>query len=202
MYFGFGRSLIGFVALGTLITASVLSRAVAIAAGLSVLVATLIACYVLGVVLPPLKRNNVSQMVLAIAFSLLVNISIYYIWSYRESLLGFNLFYIPSESMAPTLQPGDIVLVDSWAYRIKAPTVGDIAVFRMAPSKVVLVKRITGANESHFNAAGDNRRKSIAPDYLRQIEQSQLRGRVTAVLFNIKNDQHLRGLRSIDENGQ
>lgn len=39
-------------------------------------------------------------------------------------------FYIPSESMQPTLQQRDVLLVNEFAYRIGAPHRGDIVVFR------------------------------------------------------------------------
>jgi signal peptidase I len=51
-------------------------------------------------------------------------------------LLGLFLFtfvsrpyYIPSVSMVPTLQVGDVVLVDRIAYRLRRPQFGDLAVF-------------------------------------------------------------------------
>jgi signal peptidase I len=36
---------------------------------------------------------------------------------------------VPSAGMAPTLQPGDLILADRSAYRHAAPTVGDVVVF-------------------------------------------------------------------------
>jgi signal peptidase I len=39
-------------------------------------------------------------------------------------------FYIPSESMQPTLQQRDVLLVNEFAYRLGAPGRGDIVVFR------------------------------------------------------------------------
>ena len=39
-------------------------------------------------------------------------------------------FYIPSESMQPTLQQRDVLLVNEFAYRLSAPHRGDIVVFR------------------------------------------------------------------------
>lgn len=39
-------------------------------------------------------------------------------------------FYIPSQSMVPTLQTRDVLLVDEFAYRLSPPRRGDIVVFR------------------------------------------------------------------------
>jgi signal peptidase I len=50
--------------------------------------------------------------------------------------------YVPSDSMAPTLLPGDRLLVDLRAYRGKPPQRGDIVVFRSPTSSGYEVKRI------------------------------------------------------------
>ncbi|HET6895629.1 MAG TPA: signal peptidase I [Candidatus Baltobacteraceae bacterium] len=39
-------------------------------------------------------------------------------------------FYIPSESMLPTLQQRDVLLVNEFAYRFRTPRRGDIVVFK------------------------------------------------------------------------
>lgn len=39
-------------------------------------------------------------------------------------------FYIPSESMVPTLQQHDVLLVNEFAYRVGSPHRGDIVVFK------------------------------------------------------------------------
>lgn len=48
------------------------------------------------------------------------------------ALIGFVVrpFFIPSESMVPTLKVNDMVLVDELAYRIWSPARGDVVVFR------------------------------------------------------------------------
>jgi signal peptidase I len=51
-------------------------------------------------------------------------------------------FAIPAESMAPTLRPGDHVLVEKLSYRFGAPHRGDLAVFRSPDGGSLAVKRI------------------------------------------------------------
>jgi signal peptidase I len=51
-------------------------------------------------------------------------------------------FRIPSGSMAPTLVPGDSVLVDKTAYRRGPPGTGDLVAFHAPGSGEVLLKRI------------------------------------------------------------
>lgn len=51
-------------------------------------------------------------------------------------------FRIPSDSMAPTLERGDHVLVDKRAYDHAAPDRGDLAVFRAPRGGGVMLKRV------------------------------------------------------------
>jgi len=51
-------------------------------------------------------------------------------------------FGIPSDSMAPTLQRGDHVLVDKLAYRGGAPARGDLAVFEAPRTGEIMLKRV------------------------------------------------------------
>ncbi len=60
----------------------------------------------------------------------------------------FQAFYIPSESMMPTLQKDDRVLVNKVSYHVHAVHRGDIVVFKappgIDPSEKDLVKRVIG----------------------------------------------------------
>ncbi len=59
-------------------------------------------------------------------------------------------FYIPSESMVPTLMPGDRILVNKFVYRLNEPNRGDIIVFEAPPQALKVgerkdfVKRLIG----------------------------------------------------------
>lgn len=54
-------------------------------------------------------------------------------------------FYIPSVSMVPTLQVGDVLLVDEIAYRIESPAQGDVAIFRPPfKAREDYIKRVIG----------------------------------------------------------
>jgi len=61
----------------------------------------------------------------------------------------FQAFYIPSESMVPTLAVDDRVLVNKRSYRLHDPNRGDIAAFKAPPKAETaqikdLVKRVVG----------------------------------------------------------
>jgi signal peptidase I len=60
-------------------------------------------------------------------------------------------FFIPSESMLPTLRPGDRMLVNKFLFRFREPRLGDIVVFRAPPTaspgdgvEVDFIKRLIG----------------------------------------------------------
>jgi signal peptidase I len=62
----------------------------------------------------------------------------------------FQAFYIPSESMEPTLKPGDRVLVNKLSYKVHPIHRGDIVVFKRPPAETSdpaikdLIKRVIG----------------------------------------------------------
>jgi signal peptidase I len=61
----------------------------------------------------------------------------------------FQAFYIPSESMVPTLKVGDRVLVNKLSYKLHDPRRGDIVVFKAPEAAATaeikdLVKRLIG----------------------------------------------------------
>ncbi len=60
-------------------------------------------------------------------------------------------YYIPSSSMAPTLVPGERVLVAKFIYRFTEPSRGDIVVFRYPIDKRRnLIKRVIGLPGEHI----------------------------------------------------
>ncbi len=71
-------------------------------------------------------------------------------------------FYIPSESMIPTLMPGDRILVNKFVYRLNEPRRGDIIVFDAPPAalqgndKKDFVKRLIGLPGDLVEIKGDD----------------------------------------------
>jgi signal peptidase I len=67
-------------------------------------------------------------------------------------------FRVEDASMRPTLEPGDYVLVNRWAYRNRPPRPGDLVVVQdpERPDRF-LVKRVTdAATSTEIRIAGDN----------------------------------------------
>lgn len=76
-------------------------------------------------------------------------------------------FRIPSESMLPTLEEGDLVLVDKYSYGLRLPVVhtkivpagqparGDVVVFRFPPDpNIDYIKRVVGVPGDHIEYVG------------------------------------------------
>ncbi len=70
---------------------------------------------------------------------------LYPLLSYRAYTLGYEVFHIPSRSMAPTLMVDDYIVVDTWHYSEADIVIGEIAVFE-APGRgeVNMIKRVVG----------------------------------------------------------
>jgi signal peptidase I len=64
-------------------------------------------------------------------------------------------FYIPSESMTPTLRVGDRVLVNKFIYRFEEPERGDIVVFESVEGGGEdLIKRVVGVPGDEISVRG------------------------------------------------
>lgn len=99
-----------------------------------------------------------------------------------ESTLGLVPMHVPSRSMTPTLQPGDIIAVDTWHYAFAKPVPGDVAVFADFGKRRLLVKRLVAVRGGSIDAAGDNPTASVPAAALQRVPGSNLRGRVAFIV--------------------
>ncbi|WP_346837082.1 signal peptidase I [Microbulbifer sp. SAOS-129_SWC] len=60
----------------------------------------------------------------------------------RARIWGITFFSMPSRSMQPTLNPGDLIVVETFAYRSSEPAPGDIVVYRAPHSDNAFVGRV------------------------------------------------------------
>jgi signal peptidase I len=80
----------------------------------------------------------------AIEFVVILLISFALVFGFVRPFV-VEAFYIPSQSMVPTLEVGDRVLVNKFIYRFSEPERGDIVVFRSVEGDGEdLIKRVVG----------------------------------------------------------
>lgn len=85
------------------------------------------------------------QWKVVLMFIVVVGAAVYALLSNRTATLGYDVYRLPSRSMAPTLVSGDHVVVDSWHYRTSDPAFGEIATFELPNQRdVIYIKRVVG----------------------------------------------------------
>lgn len=90
------------------------------------------------------EGKKTSSKKLAVA-NLVVSVLIVYFIANRGDWLGYEVYRVPSNSMANTLLFNDFILADSWVYRDEAPKRKDLVVFKYPKDpSVEYVKRVIG----------------------------------------------------------
>lgn len=99
----------------------------------------------------PVRREKNRRIITIIAILLVIIyklfLPLYFIKNYT-----LQFFWIPAESMRPTLQVNDHIVVDKWIYKFQSPQRGDIVVFSPTDEikkenpnlKDVFIKRVIG----------------------------------------------------------
>ena len=112
---------------------------------------------------------------------------------YKHRWLGIHVYFVPSASMEPALKPGQFILVDTWAFDDKTPSLNSVVVFEHGIEKRHLVKRINHwpngelTKNNLWYVMGDNRSFSQDSRYFGGIATSQLIGEVKLILVTISN---------------
>lgn len=137
-----------------------------------------------GLASPPFTLKMRERLFRLLGFSLLSVLSLGLGLANKQSLLGIQVYFVPSPSMAPTLSPGDFILVDTWAYSARPPAVGDIVVFQQADDFAV-VKRCanwpgtnSGIQDNQLYVLGDNPQLSMDSRKIGGIDLGKVNGRV------------------------
>ncbi len=95
------------------------------------------------------------QWYVYLSYGLLCLIAMKTIQMNRGPLFGFDHYRLPSKSMSPTLQFGDFVLVNRWAYTAATPQRGDIVVFQYPKDpSISYVKRVIGLPGDRVTISG------------------------------------------------
>ncbi|MDP9127152.1 MAG: S26 family signal peptidase [Pseudomonadota bacterium] len=98
--------------------------------------------------------------------------------------LGFETYRSLSDDMAPTVLEKECVLVDTWAYRTQAPSVGDLVVVRTPDMKRRYLRRITMVSDGMVLVASDKfQTTSASEDYANNVEipMTRIEGKATYI---------------------
>ncbi len=116
---------------------------------------------------------------------------------FKHRLLGVDLYFIPSDSMFPTLKPGQFILVDSWAYKDQSPLLNDIVVFLHEDNNKILVKRIANWPDGKLQhnklwyLLGDNANRSRDSRFFGGVKVKHILGQVRLILICIDQDSNI-----------
>jgi signal peptidase len=141
----------------------------------------------------PKERNKKLLFYMTVGFAILAGLLIFW-FSFRAYLAVDNPFYVvPSESMIPTLNVGDVVMIRNGAegYSFDDVKVGDIIVFhtidgggRTIVHRVVEIYSDSHTGDRLLKTKGDNNPQSYENfDY--PIKRQDYYGKVVAVIPKI-----------------
>ena len=111
-----------------------------------------------------------------------------------DAIFGYAIYYVPSQSMQPTLEPGDLILVNTQNLTERTWSKGDIVVFYdKHNSDFYYVKRI-GDKPSHLQNTdddlyfmrGDNVENSADSRVFGMVHQRQILGLAKVVVLNVQ----------------
>lgn len=140
---------------------------------------------------------NKKHLGLACLFIVITYSLITFSFTNKHSWFGLQIYFIPSMSMHPTLNPGDFILIDTWHYKTAKPVTGDVVVFEKNNSTII--KRVTDWPEEQtqrptdqFYALGDNAHASQDSRHFGGVDKKAILGKAKVVLVGIDNHFNLK----------
>jgi hypothetical protein len=99
----------------------------------------------------------------------------------RERFLGYNVLIMRSEAMAPTIENGDIIFVDAWAFAKRQPQVHDVVAGKDVQIQQQFLRRVTAVDSSGVSLRSDN---ITSPAAQSRVDLAQISGRARYVLWS------------------
>jgi signal peptidase I len=184
----FGVPALGIIAL---ILALGLTGALSTFIGFAIYIIAFVALYLFAIVDPPLQARHhqfhpkwynhwygyLGWIAIPIIFSAALPVV-------RESLLGYSTFRVPTAAMSPTIEPKEIILVNTHAFQARFPSAGDVVVVRGPQTGRLFIRRISKVNGTSFAFANDNPQAIGNVAELDAASRDEIVGRVTYVLYS------------------
>jgi hypothetical protein len=164
--------------------------------GMATYVVLLFSLYVFGIVDPPIfarpgtfEPKWYNRWYGYVGWAVLALILFSVVPVIRESVLGHSVFRVPGIAMVPTIQPRDIVLVDTRAFAAHAPAVREVVVVRGPKTGLLYVRRVSAqTGPSTVSLIKDNPEPSSADLELASVSTKDIVGKVTYVAFSWSAD--------------
>lgn len=135
----------------------------------------------------PAKQRKTGPLLSLLGMYGLVSI----VFFFKSMVLGAEIYFIPTQSMQPTLVSGDFILVDTWLYKKNEPGIGDIVTFTNGAQNLTLVKRISSwptgeiVKNGRYYLRGDNPPASRDSRYFGGVPKDNILGKVTGIVCSI-----------------
>lgn len=164
-----------------------------------------IASYLIGITLQ-LRATSVKspqKLFLSILGLIALNVSITIAsHHYKAQAYGFDFYHVPSTSMQPTLEPGDILLADTWAYAHgNDVAIDDVVLFRLPETEKVMVKRVNKIKQkeesNNLYVLGDNSPFSHDSRQYGWVDSQELLGKAALIITSAKPTKEPRHLEII-----
>lgn len=94
-------------------------------------------------------------------------------------LVRYRIYAVPTRSMTPAIEPGDRIVVDTWA---RVPVVGDV-VLADGPTGYIVKRVADGTTADRVYLLGDNPDVSLDSRMTGTISAGLIRGRVVALAY-------------------
>ena len=95
----------------------------------------------------------------------------------RDPLLGFDIFWMRSEAMAPAIQKGEFVAVDTKAFVQRAPVAGDIVLVRDRESDIAVLRQVVAVSDRHVTIESSAGEAQL-------VIRADVRGRLTCIFYS------------------
>lgn len=135
------------------------------------------------------SRPSTFRKLLSCVGFILLSCALYFgLFLNRTALLGTDIYQVVSDSMLPTLQPGDYILVDTWKHKKNPLSPGTIITFQSPLNGQLTVKRISDINTDtqpeRLFVLGDNPEHSFDSRTYGWLDKDMVTGTVTRIFSN------------------
>ena len=134
----------------------------------------------------------VSHVVLSMTAAMLISANF-------KQVHGIEFFYVPTDSMTPTIRVSEVLLTDTTVGAIKSVAPGDIAAFQYSKlsGDEIWIKRITDLTDNEMSVIGDNSNTSVSTRYLQDIPRARIQGVVKMVVGSYSSSHFSLGVRAV-----